>query len=54
MEEVNFLWYNDFRKFGFGEEDDDDDVVVERVRVFDDWKDDNFVGVGNKKFIFCG
>lgn len=54
MEEANSSWYNDSRKPGPGEEDDDDDAAVERARAFDDWKDDNPAGAGNKKLTPCG
>ena len=38
-----------------GEKDDeDDDAVVEKARRWDDWKDENPRGVGNKMLIPCG
>lgn len=56
MEEANSAWYKDNRKLGPSKEDDedDDDDAVERARAFDDWKDDNPRGAGNKKLTPCG
>lgn len=54
MEEANSSWYNDPIKPGPPEEDEDDDAAVERARAFDDWKDDNPRGAGNKKLTPCG
>lgn len=54
MEEANSAWYRDPQKLGPREEDEDDDAAVERARAFDDWKDDNPRGAGNKKLTPCG
>ncbi|KAH1255665.1 PP2A regulatory subunit TAP46 [Glycine max] len=55
MEEVNSSWHND-RKSKPGEDDDDedDDAAQEKARAWDDWKDDNPRGAGNKKLTPCG
>ncbi|KAK4273880.1 hypothetical protein QN277_017191 [Acacia crassicarpa] len=54
MEEANSSWYKD-RKSRPGEEDDqDDDAAQEKARAWDDWKDDNPRGAGNKKLTPCG
>ncbi|KAH9724111.1 PP2A regulatory subunit TAP46 [Citrus sinensis] len=56
MEEANSAWYKDNRKLGTSENDneDDDDDAVQKARAFDDWKDDNPRGAGNKKLTPCG
>ncbi|CAK9151601.1 unnamed protein product [Ilex paraguariensis] len=55
MEEANSSWYKDSRKLRPGEEEDeDDDAAVEKARAWDDWKDDNPRGAGNKKLTPCG
>ncbi|KAG6655162.1 hypothetical protein CIPAW_05G197500 [Carya illinoinensis] len=55
MEDPNSLWYKDNRKQRPGEEDDeDDDASQEKARAWDDWKDDNPRGAGNKKLTPCG
>lgn len=57
MEEANSSWYKDNRKPkpGEGEEDDeDDDAAQDKARAWDDWKDDNPRGAGNKKLTPCG
>ncbi|XP_062148644.1 PP2A regulatory subunit TAP46 [Alnus glutinosa] len=58
MEEANSSWYKDNRKPprpGAEEEDDeDDDAAQEKARAWDDWKDDNPRGAGNKKLTPCG
>ncbi|KAK7353365.1 hypothetical protein VNO80_18811 [Phaseolus coccineus] len=54
MEEANSSWHND-RKSKPGEDDEeDDDAVQEKARAWDDWKDDNPRGAGNKKLTPCG
>ncbi|XP_047178503.1 PP2A regulatory subunit TAP46 [Vigna umbellata] len=55
MEEANSSWHND-RKSKPGEDDDDedDDAAQEKARAWDDWKDDNPRGAGNKKLTPCG
>lgn len=55
MEEANSAWYKDSRKIGPSEEEDeDDDAAQEKARAFDDWKDDNPRGAGNKKLTPTG
>lgn len=59
MEEANSSWHTEFRipKQGGEEEEDedeDDDAAQDRARAFDDWKDDNPRGAGNKKLTPCG
>ncbi|KAJ0101776.1 hypothetical protein Patl1_05173 [Pistacia atlantica] len=57
MEEANSAWHKDNKKMGPSEEDDedeDDDAAVEKARRWDDWKDDNPRGAGNKKLTPCG
>ncbi|XP_059434849.1 PP2A regulatory subunit TAP46 [Corylus avellana] len=55
MEEANSAWYKDDRKPRPGEEDDeDDDAAQEKARAWDDWKDENPRGAGNKKLTPCG
>ncbi|XP_028790971.1 PP2A regulatory subunit TAP46-like [Neltuma alba] len=53
MEEANSSWYKD-GKLRPGEEDEDDDAAQEKARAWDDWKDDNPRGAGNKKLTPCG
>jgi immunoglobulin-binding protein 1 len=57
MEEANSSWYKDNRKPRPGteeEDDEDDDAAQEKARAWDDWKDDNPRGAGNKKLTPCG
>ncbi|KAL1344270.1 hypothetical protein AAHE18_08G034500 [Arachis hypogaea] len=55
MEEANSSWYKDNRPTRPGEdEDEDDDAAQEKARAWDDWKDDNPRGAGNKKLTPCG
>ncbi|KAJ9159888.1 hypothetical protein P3X46_025342 [Hevea brasiliensis] len=55
MAEANSAWYKDNQKVQSGEEDDeDDDAAVQKARAWDDWKDDNPRGAGNKKLTPCG
>ncbi|KAK3229666.1 hypothetical protein Dsin_001547 [Dipteronia sinensis] len=60
MEEANSAWYKENRIPGpSGEDDeddddDDDDAAIEKARAWDDWKDDNPRGAGNKKLTPCG
>ncbi|KAJ8772014.1 hypothetical protein K2173_027191 [Erythroxylum novogranatense] len=52
MEEANSTWHSDSQP---GEnDDDDDDTAVAKARAWDDWKDDNPRGAGNKKLTPCG
>ncbi|KAF7830725.1 PP2A regulatory subunit TAP46 [Senna tora] len=54
MEEANSSWYKD-KKSGPAEEDEeDDDAAQEKARAWDDWKDENPRGAGNKKLTPCG
>lgn len=55
MEEANSSWYKDNRQSKPGEDDEeDDDAAQEKARAWDDWKDDNPRGAGNKKLTPCG
>lgn len=57
IEEANSAWYkDDTRKPGPSEDadDEDDDAAQEKARAWDDWKDDNPRGAGNKKLTPCG
>ncbi|KAK8686525.1 hypothetical protein V6N13_125549 [Hibiscus sabdariffa] len=53
FEEANSAWYKDKPKMGPSEEEEDDDAQ-EKARAWDDWKDDNPRGAGNKKLTPCG
>lgn len=57
MEEANSSWYKDNKIPRPGQEDDeddDDDAAQDKARAWDDWKDDNPRGAGNKKLTPCG
>ncbi|KAK2992747.1 hypothetical protein RJ640_023260 [Escallonia rubra] len=56
MEEANSSWHKDSRKLRPGQEEDeeDDDDAQEKARAWDDWKDENPRGAGNKKLTPCG
>lgn len=57
MEEANSSWYKDNRMKTPGQEDnedEDDDAAQDKARAWDDWKDDNPRGAGNKKLTPCG
>ncbi|XP_048231441.1 PP2A regulatory subunit TAP46 [Ricinus communis] len=57
MAEANSAWYKDDQRLKSGEEEDednDDDAAVQKARAWDDWKDDNPRGAGNKKLTPCG
>ncbi|XP_049372634.1 PP2A regulatory subunit TAP46 [Solanum verrucosum] len=57
MEEATSSWYNDGPKTRPNEDDEEDDNDVaaqEKARAWDDWKDDNPRGAGNKKLTPCG
>ncbi|CAN1798537.1 PP2A regulatory subunit TAP46 [Linum perenne] len=61
MEEANSAWYKDNSigkprsgDEGEDEDDDTDDAAVEKARAWDDWKDENPRGAGNKKLTPCG
>ncbi|KAH0704861.1 hypothetical protein KY289_009937 [Solanum tuberosum] len=52
MEEASSSWHRDAPKLRPGEEDDD--AAQDKARAWDDWKDDNPRGAGNKKLTPCG
>lgn len=55
FEEGNSTWYKDGPKLGPSEVDDEnDDAAQDKARAWDDWKDDNPRGAGNKKLTPCG
>ncbi|XVF50959.1 hypothetical protein PTKIN_Ptkin04bG0145600 [Pterospermum kingtungense] len=54
LEEANSAWYKDSPKLGPNEDDEDDDAAQDKARAWDDWKDDNPRGAGNKKLTPCG
>ncbi|KAK6250752.1 hypothetical protein SCA6_004757 [Theobroma cacao] len=54
FEEATSAWYKDSPKLGPSEDDEDDDAAQEKARAWDDWKDDNPRGAGNKKLTPCG
>lgn len=54
FEEANSAWYKDKRAGPSEEENEDDDLAQEKARAWDDWKDDNPRGAGNKKLTPCG
>lgn len=55
MDEANSSWHRDAPKLRPGEEDEeDDDAAQDKARAWDDWKDDNPRGAGNKKLTPCG
>lgn len=56
IEEANSAWYKDNPKPGPSneDEDEDDEAAQEKARAWDDWKDDNPRGAGNKKLTPCG
>ncbi|PHU29576.1 PP2A regulatory subunit TAP46 [Capsicum chinense] len=57
MEEANSSRYKDGPKSRPGEdeeEEEDDDAAQDKARAWDDWKDDNPRGAGNKKLTPCG
>ncbi|KAL8537985.1 hypothetical protein ACS0TY_000074 [Phlomoides rotata] len=56
MEEANSSWYkeNKLMRPSEEDEDDDDDAAQDKARAWDDWKDDNPRGAGNKKLTPCG
>ncbi|KAL6541497.1 PP2A regulatory subunit tap46 [Orobanche gracilis] len=59
MEEANSSWHKDNKLLSRPGEDDDDgeedgDDSQEKARAWDDWKDDNPRGAGNKKLTPCG
>ncbi|KAG0479869.1 hypothetical protein HPP92_010491 [Vanilla planifolia] len=52
MEEANSSWYKDDNRRA--NEDEEDDAAQLKARAWDDWKDDNPRGAGNKKLTPCG
>nr|VDD21765.1 unnamed protein product [Brassica oleracea] len=55
IEEATTSWYNDkpLRRKEEDENDDEDEEAVMKARAFDDWKDGNPRGAGNKKLTPC-
>ncbi|KAJ6821291.1 PP2A regulatory subunit TAP46 [Iris pallida] len=53
MEEANSSWHNDGPRPP-ATDSDDDDAAQDKARAWDDWKDDNPRGAGNKKLTPCG
>lgn len=51
FEEANSSWHKDPRQPAA---DDDDEAAEEKASAWDDWKDDNPRGAGNKKLTPCG
>lgn len=51
MEEAKSSWYKDKEE---EEVEEDDDAAQEKARAWDDWKDDNPRGAGNRKLTPCG
>ncbi|CAN8252732.1 unnamed protein product [Cochlearia groenlandica] len=57
IEEASTSWYSDkplMKKEEDDEDDDEEENAVMKARAFDDWKDDNPRGTGNKKLTPCG
>ncbi|XP_057798742.1 PP2A regulatory subunit TAP46 [Salvia miltiorrhiza] len=56
IEEANTSWHTDNRLQRPSEDDgdEDDDAAQDKARAWDDWKDDNPRGAGNKKLTPCG
>ncbi|XP_042033468.1 PP2A regulatory subunit TAP46-like [Salvia splendens] len=57
IEEANTSWHTDNKLLQRPSEDDDDeddDAAQDKARAWDDWKDDNPRGAGNKKLTPCG
>lgn len=57
IEEASTSWHNDkplWQKDEDDEDGDEDEEAVMKARAFDDWKDDNPRGAGNKKLTPCG
>lgn len=52
MQEANSSWHSDGPRRG--SEEEDDDAAQDKARAWDDWKDDNPRGAGNKKLTPCG
>ncbi|KAL6870650.1 hypothetical protein ACP4OV_014498 [Aristida adscensionis] len=50
IQEANSAWHKD----GTSSAQDDEDAEEEKARAWDDWKDDNPRGAGNKKLTPCG
>ncbi|XP_062203285.1 PP2A regulatory subunit TAP46-like [Phragmites australis] len=50
IQETNSAWYKD----GTSSAQEDEDTEEEKARAWDDWKDDNPRGAGNKKLTPCG
>lgn len=56
IEEANTSWHTErkLRPPEEDEEEEDDDAAQDKARAWDDWKDDNPRGAGNKKLTPCG
>ncbi|KAJ8560867.1 hypothetical protein K7X08_027057 [Anisodus acutangulus] len=55
MEEANSSWHRDAPKSRPAEEDEEEGgTAQDKARAWDDWKDDNPRGAGNKKHTPCG
>lgn len=55
IEEANTSWHSDFRKpLDDDDDDNDDEAATMKARAWDDWKDDNPRGAGNKKLTPTG
>jgi len=50
MKEANSAWHKD----GSSSAQEDEDAEEAKARAWDDWKDDNPRGAGNKKLTPCG
>lgn len=50
MKEANSSWHQD----GPRTAEEEEDAEEAKARAFDDWKDDNPRGAGNKKLTPCG
>lgn len=54
MREANSAWHKGSSSSMPQEEDGDEDAEEAKARAWDDWKDDNPRGAGNKKLTPCG
>ncbi|KAK1276157.1 PP2A regulatory subunit TAP46 [Acorus gramineus] len=52
MEEANSSWHKEGQRSASA--DSDEEAAEEKARAWDDWKDDNPRGAGNKKLTPCG
>lgn len=51
VEEANSSWHQEKKS---AESDEESEAAEEKARAWDDWKDDNPRGAGNKKLTPCG